>query len=94
MRDSTFKLNCAVIPCESLYARSSAFLSLARSKPIKTSSVISLIKRIYRKHEHKIEYVKSAKGEMLKTHGCNKRIMNDLKKQIQHVLNLYQSNEN
>ena len=54
--------------------------NIARSKPIKTSSVISLIKRLYRKNEHKIEYVKSAKGEMLKTHGCNKRIMNELKK--------------
>ena len=40
---------------------------------------MSLIEKIYNKKIRKVTFIGNAKGEMLKTHGCNKRLIKSLK---------------
>ena len=50
-------------------------LNICRSKPIQTLKLVSLINRIYKKKENMNIILKgNVKGEMLKTHGCNKKL--------------------
>ena len=46
-------------------------LNICRSKPIKTTKLVSLISKIYDK-DYKIQKTGIVKGEMFKTHGSNK----------------------
>ncbi len=53
-------------------------LNICRSKPIKTSHLIYLIEKIFRK-SIKIQKIGFVKGEMLKTHGCNSSLKKNFK---------------
>ena len=55
-------------------------LNIARSKPIKNIDLIYEIKKIYRQKKENFNFIKTVKGEMLKTHGCNKKLINNFKK--------------
>mgnify|MGYP001239369658 CR=1 FL=1 len=54
-------------------------LNICRSKPIKTTKLVSLINKIY---GYKQELVNTGfvRGEMLKTHGCNKLLKSNFKR--------------
>lgn len=53
--------------------------NIARSQPIQTLKLMSLIEKIYNKKIRKVIFIGNVKGEMLKTHGCNKRLIKSLK---------------
>ena len=55
-------------------------LNIARSKPVKNIDLINEIKKIYRQKKENFNFIKTVKGEMLKTHGCNKKLINNFKK--------------
>ena len=55
-------------------------LNIARSKPVKNIDLIYEIKKIYRQKKENFNFIKTVKGEMLKTHGCNKKLINNFKK--------------
>jgi len=56
----------------------SKVINICRSKPIKTIHLVSLIKNIYKKN-YQISKIGFVKGEMLKTHGCNKLLKRNFK---------------
>lgn len=49
-------------------------LNICRSKPIRTTKLVSLMDRIYKNTKNKIINTGFVKGEMLKTHGSNKKL--------------------
>ena len=53
----------------------SKIFNICRSNPVKTSDLVTLLQKIYRKKNTNLIYLGSVKGEMLKTHGCNKKIL-------------------
>ena len=53
--------------------------NIARSYPIRTSKLMPIIEKIFKKKFYNISYIGDVKGEMLKTHGCNKRLFKSLK---------------
>ncbi len=53
-------------------------LNICRSKPIKTIELVKIIEKLYRKHSNK-KYLGVVKGEMFKTHGCNKLLKKNFK---------------
>ncbi len=56
-------------------------LNICKSKPIKTIELVKIIEKIYKKKSDK-KYLGLVKGEMFKTHGCNKLLkknFNDIK---------------
>ena len=53
-------------------------MNICRSKPIITTYLVSLIEKIYKKNI-KIDKIGFVKGEMLKTHGCNKLLKRNFK---------------
>ena len=55
-------------------------LNIARSKPIKNIDLIYKIKKIYRQKKENFNFIKTVRGEMLKTHGCNKKLIKNFKK--------------
>ena len=55
-------------------------LNIARSKPVKNIDLINEIKKIYRQKKENFNFIKTVKGEMLKTHGCNKKLINNFKR--------------
>ena len=58
----------------------SKIFNICRSKPIKTISLISLIKKKYNVKEfNKINLTGFIRGEMLKTHGSNKKIIKNFR---------------
>ena len=54
-------------------------LNICRSKPIKTTSLVNLINKIYGNKINKIINTGFVKGEMLKTHGSNKLLKKNFK---------------
>ncbi len=46
-------------------------INICRSNPIKTTHLVNMIKKIYKKN-FRINKIGFVNGEMLKTHGCNK----------------------
>ncbi len=56
----------------------SRVINICRSKPIKTTYLVNLIKKNFKK-KFKINKVGFVKGEMLKTHGCNKLLKKSFK---------------
>ena len=57
----------------------SKIINICSSKPIITTDLVSLIEKIYKKNI-KIKKIGFVKGEMLKTHGCNKLLKKNFKK--------------
>ena len=55
-------------------------LNIARSKPVKNIDLIYKIKKIYRQKKENFNFIKTVRGEMLKTHGCNKKLIKNFKK--------------
>ncbi len=49
-------------------------INICRSNPIKTLDLLDIIKKSFPKKNIKIKKVGFVKGEMLKTHGCNKKL--------------------
>ena len=70
-------------------------LNICRSKPIITMDLVKLILKIYNAKNPKLKKTKFVKGEMLKTHGSNKKIskiigkkhFEDIKKSIDKTIN-------
>ena len=54
-------------------------LNICRSNPIKTTHLVNLFKNFYKK-DFQIKKIGVVKGEMLKTHGCNKLLKKNFKK--------------
>ena len=54
-------------------------LNICRSKPIKTTSLVNLINKIYGNNINKIINTGFVKGEMLKTHGSNSLLKKNFK---------------
>ena len=54
-------------------------LNICRSKPIKTTSLVNLINKIYGNNINKIINTGFVKGEMLKTHGSNNLLKKNFK---------------
>tara|TARA_B100001057_G_C22798386_1_gene930587 strand:- start:170 stop:1120 length:951 start_codon:yes stop_codon:yes gene_type:complete len=54
-------------------------LNICRSRPIKTIDLVNILKRNFRNKKLKIQMTNFVKGEMLKTHGCNKKLKKNLK---------------
>ena len=57
---------------------SKKIFNICRSKPIKTNHLVRLIERIFKK-TIKIRTIGFVKGEMLKTHGCNRLLKKNFK---------------
>ena len=57
------------------YKVKNSIINICRSKPILTTKLVKLILKFYKKNNIKIIKTKSIKGEMLKTHGCNKKLI-------------------
>ncbi len=49
-------------------------INICRSKPIQTIDIVRILKKTLNKKKIKINNTKFVKGEMLKTHGCNKKM--------------------
>ena len=48
-------------------------LNIARSKPVKNIDLIYKIRKFIDKKKENFNFIKTVRGEMLKTHGCNKK---------------------
>ena len=72
-------------------------LNICRSKPIITIDLVKLILKIYKAKNVKIKKTKFVKGEMLKTHGSNKKlkklfgniVFTDLEKGLKRTIKNY-----
>ena len=73
-------------------------INICRSKPIITNRLVSLIIKIYKtKKKPKIQKIDFVKGEMLKTHGSNKKLkkefgnikFTDIKKGLNETIKVY-----
>ena len=53
-------------------------INICRSNPIKTTRLVSIIKKIYKK-SFRVDKIGFVNGEMLKTHGCNKLLKKNFK---------------
>ena len=49
-------------------------INICRSKPIRTDKLIAIILKYFKKKKINIRMVDFVKGEVLKTHGCNKKL--------------------
>ncbi len=56
-----------------------SILNICRSNPIKTTHLVNLFKNLYKK-DFQVNKIGVVKGEMLKTHGCNKLLKKNFKK--------------
>ena len=54
-------------------------LNICRSKPIKTTKLISMINKLYKNKKNLLIKTGIVKGEMLKTHGSNKLLKMNFK---------------
>ena len=54
-------------------------INICRSKPIRTDKLIKIILRYFKNKKVKIKMVNFVKGEMLKTHGCNKKLKKNIR---------------
>jgi len=71
-RDFTYIVDILTILEKALIVNpKSKILNICRSKPIKTTKLVSLISKIYDK-DYKIQKTGIVRGEMFKTHGSNK----------------------
>jgi len=79
-RDFTYIDDVVKILIQSLkIAGTNKIMNICRSKPIRTINLVSLIKKIYNKN-FIVNNIGFVKGEMLKTHGCNKFLKSNFKK--------------
>ena len=79
-RDFTYVEDVVKILIRSLKIdRLNKTMNICRSNPIKTANLVFLIKKIYNKN-FTLNRIGFVKGEMLKTHGCNKLLKNNFKK--------------
>lgn len=79
-RDFTYVEDVVKILIRSLKIdRLNKIMNICRSNPIKTANLVFLIKKIYNKN-FTLNRIGFVKGEMLKTHGCNKLLKNNFKK--------------
>lgn len=53
--------------------------NIARSQPIQTLKLLSIIEKIFNKKIANVNYIGNVKGEMLKTHGCNKQLIKSIR---------------
>ncbi len=79
-RDFTYVEDVVKILFKALSLKpSKKVINICRSNPIKTTTLVSLIKKIYKKNI-KINRIGFIKGEMLKTHGSNLLLKKNIKK--------------
>ena len=77
-RDFTFVKDVAKILYLSIKKNlNNKIYNICRSNPIITINLVQMITNLYKVKKIKIEKTKFIKGEMLKTHGCNKKLKKD-----------------
>ncbi len=57
-----------------------SIINICRSNPIRTDVLLKIIKKLYKLKKFNITKIKSVRGEMLKTHGSNRKLKNIFKK--------------
>jgi len=80
-RDFTYVDDVIKILSQSIKKKiNNQIFNICRSKPILTTTLVEMILNYYKKKNLNIKKIKFVKGEMCKTHGCNKKLKKHFRK--------------